>query len=235
MKHLKKGSCCLVVISLFLLSQPVYSAEEQLTYDRINLSASASTRVDNDVLIAVLYIQKEGDELPALSDEVNKAIGEAVKLSKKVPNIVVQTMGYYSSPVHKKVQLVGWRARQSIRLESQDTAALIKLIGELQSKLAVESISYDVSPESRKKVEETLISEAISAFNQRAKLITKDLGRAKYRLVQMNVNTSGDSIRPMQMRSAVMMADAPVKAPTIEAGQQKIQVSIQGTIELQVE
>jgi len=235
MKYQLKMKNWWVVVLLLVSIQAVDAAEEQLTYDQINLSASASARVDNDILIAVLYIQKEGDELPALSDEVNKTIGEAVKLSKKVPNIIVQTMGYYSSPIHKKIQLVGWHVRQSIRLESQDTDSLIKLIGELQSKLAVESISYDVSPESRKKVEDTLISEAIVAFNQRAKLITKDLGRAKYRLVQMNVNATEDSIRPMQMRSTAMMADAPVKAPTIEAGQQKIQVNIQGTIELQVE
>jgi predicted secreted protein len=225
----------LVVTGLVVVSQTVTAAEEQLNYDRINLNASASAKVENDVLIAVLYFQKEGDDLPALSNEVNTVIGKAVKQSKKVPNVAVQTMGYFSSPVHKKIQLVGWRVRQSIRLESRDTATLTRLIGDLQSKLAVESISYDVSPESRDKVEERLISEAIVAFNQRAKLVTKELGRSKYRLVRMNVNTIGEPIRPMRHRSAPMMADASVKAPTIEAGQQTIQVTIQGAIELQVE
>ena len=234
MRYQRNMKAWLVVLLLLFSMQAVNATEEQLTYDRINLSASASSKVDNDIIIAVLYIQKEGDDLPALSNEVNKIIGKAVEQSKKVPNIVVQTMGYYSSPVHKKIQLVGWRVRQSIRLESQDTARLIKLIGDLQNKLAVESISYNVSPESRKKVEEKLISEAIVAFNQRAKMITKDLGRTKYRLVRMNVNTS-EPIRPMRSRGGPMMAEASVKAPTIEAGQQKIQVNIQGTIELQVE
>ncbi len=235
MNCLKNGMFCLVVVSLFFLSQSAFSAEEQLTYDRINLSASASAKVDNDIVIAVLYVQKEGADLPALSSEVNKIVGKAVEQSRKVPNIIVQTMAYYSAPVHKKIQLVGWSVRQSIRLESKDVSRLVKLIGELQSKLAVESISYDVSPENRKKVEEKLISEAIVAFNQRAKLITKDLGRTKYRLVEMNVNTAGSPVRPVRHRSAPMMAEAAVKAPNIEAGQQKIQVNIQGTIELQVE
>lgn len=230
-----RWNCGLIMAWLLISVNTVNAAEEQLTYDRVNLSAGASTKVENDVLIAVLYLQKEGDDLPALSNEVNTVIGKAVERCKKTPNVTVQTMGYFSSPVHKKIQLVGWRVRQSIRLESKDTARLIKLIGELQSKLAVESISYDVSPESRKKVEEKLISEAIVAFNQRAKLVTKDLGRAKYRLVRMNVNATGDSIRPMRSRGGPMMAEAAVKAPTIEAGQQKIQVTIQGTIELQVE
>lgn len=222
---------CLVCVFFI---QAAGAGEEQITYDRVNLSASASAKVDNDIVIAVLYVQKEGDDLPALSSEVNKIVGKAVEQSRKVPNINVQTMAYYSAPVHKKIQLVGWSVRQSIRLESKDVSRLVKLIGELQSKLAVESISYDVSPESRKKIEEKLISEAIVAFNQRAKLITKDLGRTKYRLVEMNVNTSGSPVRPVRHRSAPMMAEAAVKAPTIEAGQQKIQVNIQGTIELQV-
>jgi len=225
----------LVAVWLLVSAQSLSAAEEQLAYDRINLSASASAKVDNDVLIAMLYFQKEGDDLPALSNEVNNVIGKAVEQSKKTSNVTVQTMGYFSSPVHKKIQLVGWRVRQSIRLESRDTAALTKLIGDLQNKLAVESISYDVSPNSRDKVEERLISEAIVAFNQRAKLITKDLGRSKYRLVRMNVNAMGDPVRPMRSRGGPMLAEASVKAPSIEAGQQKIQVTIQGTIELQVE
>lgn len=234
MGHLLRWNQGLIIAWLLISVHTANAAEEQLTYDRINLSASASAKVKNDVLIAVLYFQKEGDNLPGLSNEVNNVISKAVEQSKKTSNVAVQTMGYFSSPVHKKIQLVGWRVRQSIRLESRDTVAITKLIGDLQSKLAVESISYNVSPESRKKVEEKLISEAIVAFNQRAKLITKDIGRAKYRLVRMNVNTS-DPIRPMRSRGGPMMAEAAVKAPTIEAGQQKIQVNIQGTIELQLE
>ena len=235
MKRTIDWKCFLVIVMLFAIIQPALSSEEQVAYDRINLSANASTRVDNDILVAVLYVQKEGDDLPALSGEVNKIISQAVEQSKKVPNIIVQTMSYYSSPVNKKIRMVGWNVRQSIRLESRDTARLTRLIGELQNKLAIESVSYNVSPESRRKVEERLISEAISAFNQRANLITKDLGRTKYRLVNMNVNTAGEPIRPMRMRSAPMMAEAAIKAPTFEAGQQTIQVNIQGTIELQVE
>lgn len=218
-----------------LFMQTVEATEEQLTYDRINLSAIASDKVENDTLITVLYYQKEGDDLSGLSDEVNKVIGNAIEQSKKTANVIVQTLGYHSSPVYQKERLAGWRVRQSIRLESKDITRLNKLIGNLQSKLAIENIGYEVSPESRSKVEERLISEAITAFNKRAKLITKDLGRTKYRLVEMNVNTTGGPIRPMRMRGAPMMAEAAVAPPAIEAGQQKIQVNIQGTIELQVE
>lgn len=235
MGQLLRWNSAVIMAWLLISVHAVNAAEEQLTYDRVNLSAGASAKVENDVLIAVLYFQKEGDDLPALSNEVNTVIGKAIEQCKKAPNVTVQTMGYFSSPVHKKIQLVGWRVRQSIRLESKDTARLIKLIGELQNKLAVESISYDVSPESRKKAEEKLVSQAIVAFNQRAQLITKDLGRSKYRLVRINVNTLSDTIRPLRSRGGAMMAEASVKAPAIEAGQQKIQVNIQGTIELQVE
>jgi len=225
----------LLVVWLVVSIQAVSAAEEQLTYDRINLAANVSAKVENDTLLAVLYYQREGSDLSELSNEVNKVIGKAVGQSKKASNVTVQTLGYHSSPVYQKQRLTGWRVRQSIRLESRDTARLTKLIGELQSKLAIESISYDVSPESRRKVEERLISEAIVAFKQRAELVTKDLGRANYRLVRMNVNTIGEPVRPMRSRSAPMMAEAAVAPPALEAGQQKIQVNIQGTIELQVE
>jgi len=225
----------LICVVCVFSGQKAIAGEEQLSYDRINLSASASTNVENDTLIAVLYYQKEGSDLSEISNEVNKVIGSAIEQSKKTTNVIVQTLGYHSSPVYQKERLAGWRVRQSIRLESKDITRLSKLTGNLQSKLAIDYIGYEVSPESRSKVEEQLISEAIAAFNKRAKLITKDLGRTKYRLVEMNVNTTGAPIRPMHVRSTPMMAEAAVAPPAIEAGQQKIQVNVQGKIELQVE
>jgi predicted secreted protein len=225
---------CVVMALSSLTMGNVLAKDEPRPYDRINLATDANTEVENDTLTAVLYAQREGTDLSTLANEVNKTIKKAVATSKKSPNVDVRTLAYQTIPRYDKQRLTGWRVRQSIRLESQDSEQLSKLIGDLQNSLAVESINYSVSPQKVREVEDKLIVEAIDAFTRRAKLITKQFGRSNYRLVEVHINTAGAPIRPMQMRSAPMALEA-ASAPTIEAGKQDIRITINGTIEMQLE
>jgi predicted secreted protein len=125
--------------------------------------------------------------------------------------------------------------RQDIRLESQDSAVLSKLIGDLQKQLGVGSISYTISPEKLSAVEEELMTEGMAAFKRRAQLITKEMGHARYRLVDMQVNTSGAAPQLRRMRSMAIEMAAPAPAPTLEAGTRQVHVNVSGTIELVTE
>lgn len=218
------------VLPLVFLLHNAAADQAEMTYERVNLSVSAEQQVDNDTLVAVMSAQQEGNDPSRLAKEVNQRIQQAVGRAKENPDIRVQTLGYQTSPVYRKEALAGWRVRQSIRLESQESAALSKLIGELQQELGVDSISYAISPERRKQSEDLLISEAIARFKQRAQMVSSEIGHPGYRLVEMNVNTTGHSPRPLQVRAMAMEAQA--SAPTFEAGSQRVEVKIHGTIEL---
>lgn len=210
----------------------VTAVEVSLTYDQIDLSASASGEVANDVLVAVLFREVEGPAAGPLAAEVNATIAKAIQRVKQSPAISVQTVGYRTQPVYQKERVSGWRVGQSIRLESQDTGALSALLGELQRELGLESIGYQVSPERMREVEDRLISAALKAFQQRAELVTRELGRTRYRIVTMRVGPDGPPPRPVYgMARAMAMESAP--APPIEAGSQRVEVTVSGTIELQ--
>jgi predicted secreted protein len=210
------------------------AGQKTRTYDRVQLGAEASMQVDNDTLTAELYAQREGSDLAQLADAVNRKITEAVKRVKQVEGVSLQTQGYQTYPVYQQQRLSGWRVRQSIRLESRDAAELSRLLSELQSGLALESLQYSVSPEQRLAAEEQLISRAIDAFQQRAALVTKQLGRSDYRLVEMQINSSGDAAPPMRLRAGTMAMESKVAPPSLEAGSQTLQVNVNGTIELQI-
>jgi len=222
------------LLSLTLLSPGVMAGQKNRTYDRVQLGAEASMQVENDTLTAQLYAQREGSDLAQLADAVNRKITEAVKRVKQVEGVSLQTQGYQTYPVYQQQRLSGWRVRQSIRLESRDAAELSRLLSELQSDLALESLQYSVSPEQRQAAEEQLISRAIDAFQQRAALVTKQLGRSDYRLVEMQINSSGDSAPPMRLRAGTMAMESKVAPPSLEAGSQTLQVNVNGTIELQI-
>ena len=224
----------IVLLGLTLLSGSAMAGQKAKTYDRIQLSADASMQVENDTLIAQLYAQREGSDLSQLADEVNRKITQAVQRVKQVEGVSLQTQGYLTYPVYQQQRQTGWRVRQSIRLESRDGVKLSRLLSELQSSLALDSLQYSISPAQRQSAEEQLIEQAIAAFQQRAALVTKQLGHSEYRLVEMQINTAGEPIQPQRLRAGVMAMEAAVAPPSLEAGSQALQVNINGTIELQI-
>ncbi len=224
------------LLTLLLLCATPWSAglahdDQGPTHNRISLSVDASDEVDNDLLVATLGIQREGSRAAPLADEVNRAINGALAEARKLAVVKVQTQSYQTSPVYRNNTLSGWRVSQSIRLESKDSAELSELIGRLQDKLALQSIGFEVSDEARRAADEVLIKEALSRFRERAAMITDQLGRRSYRIIQADVNTHGFQPAP-RVRGMAMRAEAAVATPQFEAGTQTLRINVGGQIEL---
>lgn len=220
-------------IGALFIGAAVADDEDSATYNRINLSVSAEQQVANDTVIAELFSEREGEQAANIAAEVNENIAWAVERAQDVEQVSVQTTGYHSQPVYRKQTIVGWRVRQSIRLESRDTTSLSALVGELQQRLAMGSIIYAISPALRARAENELITQALSSFGDRARLITKELGRSDYRIVRLDVGTSGTPMQRMRAeRMGYGMQAAAEAPPVIESGVQVVRVSINGTIEL---
>ncbi|WP_428624156.1 SIMPL domain-containing protein [Sedimenticola sp.] len=219
----------LLLLSLFT-GQAVAADNAPTSYDRINLAVSAGEEVDNDTLSATLFVQHEGNDPAALSARVNRTIRQAVDTAKQQSGVKVQTLDYQTTPVYRDNTLSGWRVRQSIRLESMDTQAISQLLGKLQEWLSIGSIGYTISPQQREQTEKQLIRQAIQRFQARAELVSKEMGHSRYRLVQMNISHNGAAPPPYPMRTMSLRADT---APALEAGSQRLEVQISGTIELQ--
>ena len=222
---------------LIILSLPsIGSAKQPLTYDRVNFSVSVNEEVENDTVTAILYAQREGSDSGTLDDSVNKDITWAIEHVKEVPDIKVQTRDYQTNPIYSKQTLTGWRVRQSISLETKEIKTLSGLLGKLQERIAIQSISYSISPERRQTVEDQLITEALSQFKSRANLVTRELNRPVYRIVNLDINTGNVPPAYPMARGAMMMAEkASVSPPALEAGTNTITVTVNGTIELQVQ
>jgi len=231
-----RQSCLLSlsVVAALLGSLPAVAAEESTHYDRVSLQATASAEVENDILVATLAVQHEGSNPSLLSEEVNSAIQWAINEAKKVSGVTVQTLGYQTHPVYQQQRLSAWRVRQSLRLENKDIAKLSQLIGKLQARLAVGRVGYRISAQRRNAVEESLIAEVIALFQRRAELVAKQMGRSRYRVVQMSINTGGAPMRPMMRADMSAMVDTRT-SPSFEAGAQTVMVSISGIIELQLD
>jgi predicted secreted protein len=215
-----------------LLTSSVTAAEENgAIFDRIHLSAEATREVQNDTLVVVLYTQHEGRDARKLAESVNADLHWALGKSAAVKSVTTRTLDYHTTPVYQNKSVTGWRVRQSMRLQSRDKTALSELLGTLQERLKIQNVSSKVSDAARRKAEETLISEAIAAFRQRARVIAAQFEFDNYRLVEVNVATNGNQPRPVLMRANAMEMQAS-SAPALEAGTATLQVTVSGSIQL---
>jgi predicted secreted protein len=227
----------LIMLAMFAGATSTLADEgRKPVYDQVELSASAEQDVANDLLVAVLYSEHEGQRQADVAGRVNETMAWALGIAKPASGIKVQTLQYSTWPIYANdsATITGWRARQALRIEGRDAKAVGELIASLQDRLAVESLAYAVSREARKTAEDALTANALAQFDARARQIAQALGRPGYRLVRLRVADTGQPGMPAPYR-AVMMAEGAAKtAPAqIEAGEQALSVTVSGTIQLE--
>lgn len=221
-----------VALAALCGATPAAAQDGAEVYDRVDLSASAERAIDNDLLVAVVFAEVEENRQAEAANLVNAAIQWAVERARRVEDVDLQTAQYTTRPVYANGRrIVGWVARQSLRLESLDAEVLSELLGELQERVAVQSVSYDISKAARDAAEDELIAEALAQFNRRAALVADELGRGGYRIVRIGINSSGGAPIPLYRERVALAADS-AAPPALEAGVQTITVSINGTVEL---
>ena len=192
------------------------------------LSAAAEREVPNDLMRATLAAESEDRDPARLAQRLNTTMQWALDQARGVDGIELQSGAYRTFPVYEKRKLLRWRGSQELRLESRDTDRLTTLVGELQTKLTVRSMSLAVSSETRRKVENELIDEALDRFKDRAEIVRRNLAAEGYDLGTVEVLTEGaPPPRPMRIQAA--QAAAP---PAIEAGTSTIVVRVSGSIRL---
>lgn len=200
----------------------------------IDLSAEGRAHAANDMAVAEAYFESTGAEPATVAQTVNRAIAAALETAKKHPTVKVQSSGTSTWPVYTKNtrDISGWRMRSSLSLESRDMAALSTLIGTLQRTLAIGTLSVQPAPETVEKASDTATVAAIESFRQRANLVADALGKS-YRIKHLNIGSQGGPqpvYRARAMRSDMAMSAA--EAAPVEAGDTRIEIQVNGTIEL---
>ncbi len=226
-----RGSIALLAVLVLWMPHPAPAQERAPRYDQIHFDAQVSEPVDNDRMQAALQAYAEGDDPATLAAHINDTMQWALQAAKHYANVQARTSSYATNPVYRRDgSLQQWRASQVLELEGTDFAALSHLVGDLQSRLQVSSIDFSVSPERRRTVENRLIGQALTAFGDRAKLVTQQLGAKGYRIVDLSINTGGGIVPLRVMESRAVTAS--FSPPALEAGRSTLSVSANGTIEL---
>lgn len=217
-----------------VMAQP--TTEQQ--YNMVSIQASASRQISNDQMQAILSIEKSQKSPQELANQVNQLMNLAATTAKKYPTVKFKTGQQQTYPIYddNNRKLKEWRNESSVILESQDFEAISKLIADLQQQFQLKDVSFSVSEQQRKKVEDELFDEVSKNFQERANIIRKSWNKSGYELVNFSINTQNQFYPTPMMASARMsakmdMAAAPV-AQEMSAGESKITVNAHGNIQL---
>jgi predicted secreted protein len=214
------------------LAQPVAPAG---TGPQVELAAEASREVANDLMTATLVVEGNDANAATLAGLLNRTTAEALRTAAEFREVKARTGGSQTYPVYdRNNRQTGWRGRAEVRLESRDFQQMAQLVARLQSSMQLAGITFGVSPELRRQVENDLINEAVAAFRSRAEIATRALGSRTYRIKRLAINSSAAFPPPRPMaRMAPAAADAAPPPPVFEGGTSQVQVSAQGTVEVE--
>jgi predicted secreted protein len=196
----------------------------------IDLSADATQAAPNDLARATAFAEASGATPQAVSSQVKSLLGEVESVAKSYDPVKRQSGITSTYPVYGKISKVpSWRMRSEVMLESRDIDALSELTGKLQEKLGVTNIQFVPAPETRKAAEDKAIQSAIAAFQDRAQLLARTLGKA-YKIKKLNVNIAGN-FQPQRLLGKTSSFGESESMP-MEAGESQIHVTVSGQIEL---
>ncbi|MDZ5603369.1 SIMPL domain-containing protein [Pseudomonas sp. RP23018S] len=233
-----RRSAAMIIASGLLVSLPALAADEP-RYNQVSLRAEVSKEVPRDLMVVTLYTEAQDNDPGKLAKQITDAMNKAVQQARTVKDVKISQGSRNSYPVYdnKGQKINGWRERAELRLESADFPALSKLTGELLQDLKMGGMDFSIAPATRKTSEDQLLKDAVGAFKARAQLATEALGGSGYKVVNLNLNSSGyprPYLRSAPMAMKAMSADEAAPAPDVEAGTSEVSMNADGLIEIQM-
>lgn len=203
----------------------------------VQLSATGTVEVQQDLLVMSLATSKEAADAATVQTQLKQALDAALaeaKRSAQPGQMDVRTGAFGMYPRYgKDGKINGWQGRAELVLEGRDFARITTTAGKIQT-LAVSQVGFGLSREARTKVEGEAQTQAIEQFKARAAELAKAFGFATYALreVAVNSNESMPGPRPRMMAAETKMgsySDAPVP---VEAGKAQVIVNVSGSVQM---
>ncbi len=206
---------------------------ETVNYEQIHFQVERSVQVNNDRMQARMAVQAEGEDPATLARRVNEAMKWALGEANAYSGVTAHSGSYQTYPMRVKDVVKSWVVSQELQLESGDIPALSELVGKLQTRMQVKNMTFSVSADSRRRAEDSLIEAALEAFRSRAGKIQKSMGARGYRLIAAHVQSNHHFPGPVPMMRS-QMASIESSMPAVSSGETELQVTVSGSIELQL-
>ena len=200
----------------------------------VNLSASASVDVPRDVLSVTLTATREGADAAAVQGALKQALDAALAEARKVAKpgqVDVQTGNFSLFPRYGKPNtMIGWQGNAELVVEGRDMPAIAALTGRITT-MTIARVGYNLSRESRERVEGELAAQAIAHYRAKAADYAKQFGYGAFVVREVNVATGEANFPPPMPRVRAMAASADEALP-VEPGRGTVSVTVSGSVQM---
>ncbi|WP_298931616.1 SIMPL domain-containing protein [uncultured Ramlibacter sp.] len=201
----------------------------------LQLSASGTVEVPQDLLRMSLSTTREGPDPTAVQSQLKLALDAALAEARKAAQpgqMDIHTGNFSLYPRYgRDGKMSGWNGTAELVLEGRDFARITQTAGKIQS-LTLANVSFGLSREQRAKVEGDAQTQAIERFKAKAGELAKGFGFAGYSLREVAVNANDQGVpRPRMMAMEAKGAPADMAVP-VEAGKSTVVVTVSGSVQL---
>jgi predicted secreted protein len=202
----------------------------------VQLSASGSVEVQQDLLSISLNTTRDGPDAGTVQNQLKLALDSALAEAKKAAQpgqLDVRTGNFSLYPRYgRDGKITNWQGTTELVLEGRDFARISSTAGKIQT-LTMGNVSFGLSREQRARVEGEAQAMAIERYKAKAAEIAKGFGFAGYTLreISVNANDQGYAPRPRLMAMEAKGAAADMAVP-VEAGKSTVLVTVSGSVQL---
>lgn len=203
----------------------------------VSLAAQAQVKVPSDEMVVFLRVEKEGANLGTVNEAVLQELQDALTRAKAVSGVHAQLGSVHTRQTYtSQGQANGWHVQGNIVLDSKKLKDLGDLTGKLSTRLQLGSVSFRLSAERRRELEQDLLKDAAQAFRGKAKAAALALGYSEFVIKDVNISqasTGGDVPTPAPVYFKAMSASAmTATAVPQDAGETEVSVSLSGSVGL---
>ena len=225
-----------LLASLLLCTSLGAQTAPQAPQNIVQLQASGTVEVLQDLLSISMNTTKEGSDAAAVQTQLKTALDAALTEAKKAAQpgqLDVRTGNFSLFPrFGRDGKMTGWSGSIELVLDGRDFARISTTAGKIQT-LTMGNVSFGLSREQRLKVEQEAQAQAIERYKTKAADIAKSFGFGSYSLREVSVSSSDQGFVPrprmMAMEARSSAADVPVP---VEAGKSTVLVTVSGSVQL---
>jgi len=232
----------LVLCAAFLpgaaIAQQAPSITQTIAGTRLDFSATGEvTRVPDVAVISAGVVSRSSTASAALSDAADRmarvlsALKRAGVEDRDVQTSNVSLNPEYRYPENQAPQLVGYTATNTVTVRFRDIRNAGKILDALVAQGANQINGPNLTIDKPEEALDEARAKAVAIGRSRAELYARSLGMHVVRLVSVTESGGYAVPPPMPVMMEARMAAAP--ATKIEPGEQKVQVSLSMTFELQ--
>lgn len=216
-----------LLLCALLSTTPVWADDRP----HVDFSSEVNREVSNDLLVAQLSADTHDRSATQVASQLTGILNICLRKAEAFPSVNISSGNQSTFPVYgKNNQLSGWRGHGELRLETHDFKAAGQLIAQLQESIQLSGVSFTLAPETRERVKNEMIAEAMVEFRKRAKVVAEAMNAREYKVQHLAIDDGGNGgAFPMLARSA---ADLSMPTPDFVAGTTQLSIRISGTIEI---